>query len=448
MLPKRNIAIVGAGLVGSLLSIYLKKRGHDVSIYERRADMRSNRMVAGRSINLALSDRGFKGLEGVGLADEIRKIGIPMYARKVHALDGTLSTQPYGKDGQAIYSVSRGGLNCKLMDLAEENHIPIHFEHRCDEVDLKQNTVPFIHAGQTKIVESDLFIGADGAYSEIRAAMQKQPRFNYNQFYIEYGYKELTIPPLADGSHQMEANALHIWPRKDFMLIALPNIDGSFTCTLFFPFEGELSFRSLNTDEKIKQFMEHYFADAVALMPDYLSEFKANPDAAMVTVKCFPWAWEDRFLLIGDAAHAIVPFYGQGMNCGFEDCFTFNALLDYHNDWQSLLNAFEKSRKTNADAIAELALRNFVEMRDKVADPEFLLQKKIENWFSSLHPDKWMPLYSMVTFSHLPYAESLEKGIKQDAIMKQVLNHPSWRNDWQNSEVEAFLISESQKSPA
>lgn len=444
MLQPRKIVITGAGLVGSLLSIYLKKRGNDVSIYERRSDMRSNRISAGRSINLALSDRGFKGLEGVGLADEIRKIGIPMYARMVHAVDGSLSRQPYGKEGQAIYSVSRGGLNCKLMDLAEASGVPITFNHRCENVDLKSSEITFRSGTSHQTVEADLIIGADGAYSEVRAAMQVQPRFNYNQYYIEYGYKELTIPPGTDGKHQMELNALHIWPRKDFMLIALPNLDGSFTCTLFFPFEGELSFKSLNSDEKIKAFMQHYFPDALALMPDFLSEFKQNPDAAMVTVRCFPWIWEDRYMLIGDAAHAIVPFYGQGMNCGFEDCRVFNELMDEHNDWPSLLKAYEKSRKPNADAIAELALRNFVEMRDKVADPEFLLQKQIENWFSERHPDKWMPLYSMVTFSHLPYDFALKRGEVHDKIMKKVLSNPSWRTNWKTDEVEQFILEEIQ----
>lgn len=443
MQGKSKITMAGAGLVGALQAIYLKKRGFDVEIFERRSDMRANRISAGRSINLALSDRGFKGLEGVGIAQEIRDIGIPMHGRMIHDIKGNLSFQPYGKEGQAIYSVSRGGLNCKLMDLAEREGVKIHFEHACTGVDLDNATLYLDHQGNEKIVKSDLIIGTDGAYSEVRQRMQKLPRFNFSQYYIEHGYKELTIPPTADGGFRMEKNALHIWPRGEFMLIALPNQDGSFTCTLFFPFEGERSFASLDTEDKVMNFFNEIFPDAVPLMPNLKEEYFANPTSAMVIVKCFPWTFEDKVLLMGDASHAIVPFYGQGMNSGFEDCSVFAEMYDsgQYVTWIDLLKAFEKSRKPNTDAIAELALRNFIEMRDKVADAYFVYQKQIEAWFSDLHPDKWIPLYSMVTFSHLPYDYALKNGEKQDKIMQDVIQGIGLGAEFKTPDVEQKILS-------
>jgi kynurenine 3-monooxygenase len=438
----KHIAIAGSGLVGALQSIYLKKRGFDVSLYERRPDMRNNRISAGRSINLALSDRGFKGLAGVGIDEEVRQISIPMYRRVMHDKEGKLSFQPYGKDGQAIYSVSRGGLNCKLMDLAEAHGVNIHFNHRCTSVNLEEGSAVFESDHDRVEVKPEFLVGADGAYSEVRNEMEKRPWFNYSQYYIDYAYKELSIPPAADGTHQLEKNALHIWPRKDFMLIALPNLDGSFTCTLFFPKSGPLSFDSLDTLDKAEAFFKEQFADALALMPHFREEYSSNPAAAMVIVKCFPWTWGDKVMLIGDAAHAIVPFYGQGMNCGFEDCSVFDELLVNHEgSWRDLMHKYEKARKANGDAIAELALRNFIEMRDKVADPGFLLQKKIEARFSEKHPDKWIPLYSMVTFSHIPYHEALMNGDRQESIMREVMALPEIEQRWDSEEVGQLILS-------
>ena len=438
----KHIAIAGSGLVGALQSIYLKKRGFEVSLYERRPDMRSNRISAGRSINLALSDRGFKGLAGVGIDEEVRQISIPMYRRVMHDKEGKLSFQPYGKDGQAIYSVSRGGLNCKLMDLAEAHGVNIHFNHRCTSVNLEEGSAVFESDHGSVEVKPEFLVGADGAYSEVRNEMEKRPWVNYSQYYIDYAYKELSIPPAADGTHQLEKNALHIWPRKDFMLIALPNLDGSFTCTLFFPKSGPLSFDSLDTLDKAEAFFQEQFADALELMPHFREEYSSNPAAAMVIVKCFPWTWGDKVMLIGDAAHAIVPFYGQGMNCGFEDCSVFDELLVNHEgSWRDLMLKYEKARKANGDAIAELALRNFIEMRDKVADPGFLLQKKIEARFSERHPDKWIPLYSMVTFSHIPYHEALMNGDRQEGIMREVMALPDIAQRWDSDEVEQLILS-------
>jgi kynurenine 3-monooxygenase len=443
MSKPNKITIAGSGLVGALQAIYMKQQGFDVHLYERRSDMRKNLMSAGRSINLALSDRGFLGLSGVGIDDSIREISIPMYRRVMHDVHGTLTFQPYGKDGQAIYSVSRGALNCKLMDLAEQSGVNIHFSHQLVDVDLNTATAGFMHGEEIKTVESDFLVGADGAFSEVRNELIKKPWSNYSQYYIDYAYKEFSIPANEDGSHQIEKNALHIWPRKDFMLIALPNPDGSFTLTLFFSKSGELSFDSLDTIEKAEEFFSTYFADALALMPHFREEYTTNPAAAMVIVKCFPWTFQDKVMLIGDAAHAIVPFYGQGMNCCFEDCFVFDELLQSHDgNWSELMRKYENSRKPNADAIAELALRNFIEMRDKVSDPTFLIQKKIEARFTELHPGKWMPLYSMVTFSHTPYSEALKIGDRQEAIMQHVMQTSDIEDQWDSKEVEMYMLEQ------
>ena len=443
MSKPNKITIAGSGLVGALQAIYMKQQGFDVHLYERRSDMRKNLMSAGRSINLALSDRGFRGLSGVGIDDSIREISIPMYRRVMHDVNGTLTFQPYGKDGQAIYSVSRGALNCKLMDLAEQSGVNIHFSHQLVDVDLNTATAGFMHGEEIKTVESDFLVGADGAFSEVRNELIKKPWSNYSQYYIDYAYKEFSIPANEDGSHQIEKNALHIWPRKDFMLIALPNPDGSFTLTLFFSKSGELSFDSLDTIEKAEEFFSTYFADALALMPHFREEYTTNPAAAMVIVKCFPWTFQDKVMLIGDAAHAIVPFYGQGMNCCFEDCFVFDELLQSHDgNWSELMRKYENSRKPNADAIAELALRNFIEMRDKVSDPTFLIQKKIEARFTELHPGKWMPLYSMVTFSHTPYSEALKIGDRQEAIMQHVMQTSDIEDQWDSKEVEMYMLEQ------
>ncbi|MDI1353365.1 MAG: NAD(P)/FAD-dependent oxidoreductase [bacterium] len=443
---EKKVTIVGAGLVGSLLSIYLAKKGYHVNIFERRPDMRATQMSAGKSINLALSDRGWRGLAGVGIADEIKKIAIPMYGRFIHHKDGSNAYQPYGKDKQAIYSVSRADINMKLMDLAEkQKNVKIHFDKRCTAVnrnDLKASFEDNNTKQQTE-TQSDLLFGADGAFAASRLSVQLQAdRFEYNQHYIDCGYKELIIPPGEGGKFQLEENALHIWPRGSFMMIALPNPDGNFTCTLFLPFEGEKSFSKLTTDADIKQFFEREFADAVPFMPTLLQDFKQNPVSSLVTVKCFPWTFDNKIALIGDAAHAIVPFYGQGMNCGFEDCVVLNELIDKHKEnWDLILPEYQSLRKPDSDAIADLAIANFVEMRDKTADPKFLLQKKIEARFSEKHPEKWIPLYSMVTYSpHIRYSTAMKEGAKQQAIMDKIMALPDIENKWSSIEVENEIL--------
>lgn len=444
-MEKKKTVIIGAGLVGSLLSIYLSKRGYKVSVYERRGDMRKEKLSAGKSINLALSDRGIKALEEVGLMDEIRKICIPMHGRFLHNADGSTAYQAYGKEGQYINSVSRGDLNCKLMDLAEEHGVHILFNEKCNSINWAENKIEFERTSspETQKVKADLIFGSDGAFSAARLTHQLQhDRFQYQQYYIDFGYKELTIPPAEDGGFLLEKNALHIWPRGNYMMIALPNIDGSFTCTLFFPFEGEPSFETLDTKEKVRSFFEKTFTDAAPLMPTLEADFFTNPTSSLVTVKCFPWIRNDKFALIGDAAHAIVPFFGQGMNCGFEDCAVLNSLIEKHNNnWEAILPEYQSLRKPDGDAIADLALNNFVEMRDKVADPKFLLQKKIEAAFSKKYPDKWTPLYSQVTFSpQIRYSEALVNGQRQEAIMQQVMAIPDIENKWQDEEVEKMIL--------
>lgn len=442
---KKDVTIIGAGLVGSLLSIYLSRKGYKVNVFERRTDMRKEKISAGRSINLALSDRGIRALEEVGIMDEIREICIPMHGRYIHNADGSNAFQPYGKQGQFINSVSRAELNKKLMDLAEHQGTEIYFNHKCEAIDWKSNSINFeIDDSELRTINSELIFAADGAYSSARLQHHLQhDRFQYNQYYIDFGYKELNIPPANNGDFRMEKNALHIWPRGNYMLIALPNIDGSFTCTLFFPFEGEPSFSSLNTKEKVKTFFEKTFTDAVPLMPALEEDFFTNPTSSLVTVRCFPWIREDKFALIGDAAHAIVPFFGQGMNCGFEDCSVLNSLMEKHKeDWSTILSEYQRLRKPDGDAIAELALNNFIEMRDKVADPKFLLQKKIEAKLYEKFPDKWIPAYSQVTFSpQIRYSEALRRGQKQEAIMREIMQFDNIDQLWDKDEFHQDIIT-------
>ena len=439
----KKATVVGAGLVGSLWTALLAKRGYRVDVYERRTDSRKAGYAGGRSINLALSNRGWKALERAGLAEAIAREAIPMSHRVMHAVDGSLVRQPYGKDGQAIYSVSRGGLNEQLMTLAEQSgNVHLHFDRRCVDVDLKTGAAAFESGdGSLERVEPGLLFATDGAYSAIRSAMIKTDRYQYQQQYIDHGYKELHIPAGPNGAYQMEKNALHIWPRGGYMLIALPNPDGSFTLTLFFAWEGPESFASLPTTDDAEAFFARIFPDALSLMPDFRAQWDTNPASSLVIMRCDPWQFNGTVALIGDAAHAIVPFYGQGMNAGFEDCTVLDDLLDAHGeDWPNVLPQYSRIQKPNGDAIAELALLNFIEMRDLVGQPEFLLQKKIEAWFSNKHPDRWTPLYTQVTFSHTPYAEALANGRRQEAIMREVMALPGLEERWDSADVEALLL--------
>ncbi len=440
----KKIAIVGAGLVGSLWAIYLSKRGHQVHVYDKRSDIRKLKIVQGKSINLALSDRGWRGLEGAGIADDIRKVALPMSGRLMHSVDGTITYQPYGKQGQAIYSVSRGLLNQTLLHCADRaENVQLTFNHRCVDIDLNSNEIHFHDEENKRDVNEkfDHIFGTDGAFSTVRTKLTKQDRYDYSQTYLDHGYKELEIPANSDGTHKMRNDCLHIWPRGDYMMIALPNVDGSFTCTLFIAFEGKNSLANLKTPDAVSDFFKKYFPDAMEMMPDLTDDFFANPDASLVMTKCYPWHYEDKVCLLGDAAHAIVPFYGQGMNAGFEDCTILNQLMEENeDDFSKIFAAFTKERKPCGDAILELALRNYIEMRDKTGDASFLLQKKIESRFSAKHPDKWTPLYSQVTFSHIPYHEALRNGDKQQSIMDKVMSRVDIEKVWDSDAVEMEIL--------
>ncbi len=433
---KENITIVGAGLVGSLLSILLAKRGFNVQVYEHRVDLRKQSISAGKSINLALSDRGLKPLERAGVIDEITNMVIPMKGRMIHDPDGQLTFQPYGKSGQAINSISRGGLNALLMDTAENLGVKFHFAKPVSQIDFTNSKLIF-NDGES--AESDIIIGADGAFSATRGSFQLTDRFNYSQYYISHGYKEFHIPAAKNGDFLLEKNALHIWPRQKFMLIALPNIDGSFTVTLFLPFEGDVSFDMLTDNEKVDHFFQEYFPDAKIHIKELDILWNENPTSSLVTVKCFPWV-RNTTMLIGDAAHAIVPFYGQGMNCGFEDCGVLMDLLDQHNDWETVMMKFETERKENTDAIADLAIQNYIEMRDLVSDKNFLLRKSIEAYLYDKFPDKWIPQYSMVTFNHtIGYADAQKRGQEQKRIMDEIMKTPEIEEKWKSLNFEEIV---------
>ena len=420
----QRITLIGAGLNGPLLALGLVERGYQVEIYERRPDMRHVSMSAGRSINLALSTRGIHALTQADLWKQMQSIIIPMKGRMMHSVNSELTFQRYGKDeSEVINSISRAELNIALMNAAEARGVKIFFQHRCVGIDLRTGNLQLQDEknGVQNAVHAEIVIGCDGSASAIRNEMLKMPRFNFSQHYLDYGYKELTIPASPGGKHLLEMNALHIWPRGNYMLIALPNFDGTFACILFLPFEGPDSFERLTTQADAQTFVQSNFPDAFSIMPNMADNFFANPTGAMVTVRCSPWHVGGGTLLLGDAAHAIVPFFGQGINCGFEDCTVLLELLDrYGPDWARVFSEFEQARKTNTDAIADLAVENFVEMRDRVADPRFLLRKKIELALEQKYPRRFIPKYSMVTFHRVPYSMALQRGQVQDAMLSEL----------------------------
>ncbi len=418
------ITLVGAGLNGPLLAILLRQREFDVEIFERRPDMRRVRMAAGRSINLALSTRGIHALRKAGVWDHMRPIIIPMKGRMMHSIAGELTFQPYGKnETEVINSTSRAALNIALLDAAENLGVTTHFNRRCVGYDCNNGAI-FLRDEETgKIAtrSTDIVIGCDGSASAIRAALAGSPEFDLSEDQLDYGYKELTIPASPDGRHLLEAHALHIWPRGNLMLIALPNVDGTFGCILFLPFEGVDSFAKLLTESDVARFFEEHFPDTARLMPDLASNYFANPTGSMVTVKCSPWHVEGRVLLLGDSAHAIVPFFGQGINCGFEDCTCLVNLIDRHRaDWPRVFGEFEKSRKINTDAIADMAIENFIEMRDRVGNPRFLFRKKVELALEAKYPGTFVPKYAMVTFHRIPYSVAMQRGAVQDRMLAEL----------------------------
>ena len=417
----QKITIIGGGLAGSLAAIYMAKRGFEINLFERRPDMRKTNTYQGKSINLGLSTRGLHALEKIGLDKEILADAIPMYGRMMHSKTGELSYHPYGKAGQAINSVSRGRLNQKLIELADAfPNITIYFNSKCIDVDVNKTTAVFeLEDGSHKTITSDRILGTDGAFAATRSKLQTSERFNYSQSYLHVGYKELEIPEGDNGKFMMEKNALHIWPRGSFMMIALPNPAGDFTCTLFMPFE---LFESIKTKDDVAKFFNEEFADAVPMMPTLLDDYMKNPTSNLVTVRCYPWVKEDKLALAGDAAHAVVPFYGQGMNCSFEDIVVLDNMIEkYGNDWNTIFDEYQKERKPNADAIADLAIQNYYEMADKVGDKHFLHKKHIEHDLTELYPDKFKSQYELTTFSLSGYKYALDMGKKNDALLEKII---------------------------
>jgi kynurenine 3-monooxygenase len=421
MSDRPDFTVIGAGLAGSLMAIFLGRAGHRVQVFERRLDPRAAGAEGGRSINLAISARGLHALEQVGLKDQVLANAVPMRGRMIHSPTGGLAFQPYGTEGQAINSVSRAGLNRMLLEAAEQQaHLTIGFDHRLGSIDFEEGTLEFTsRSGEVTTAPAGVVVGADGAFSAVRSQLQIRDRFSYSQSYLAHGYKELYIPPAAGGGFQMEPNALHIWPRGGYMMIALPNQDGSFTCTLFWAFEGANSFAAIRTEDDLRRFFEGTYPDALPLMPTLAHDFFANPTSSLVTVRCAPWHLEDKAVLLGDAAHAVVPFYGQGANAAFEDCVVLDECLRaWPADRSRAFSTFEQQRKHNADAIADLALANFVEMRDHVASSSFLFKKKIEKILHRLMPRVFVPLYTMVSFTRIPYAEAVARAARQDRMLK------------------------------
>jgi kynurenine 3-monooxygenase len=422
-----KFVLIGSGLAGGLLGAYLGRRGYEVDLYERRADPREGNIVGGRSINLALSTRGIHALQQLGIADEVLRHAIPMRGRMIHDESGDLHFVPYDVDpNKHINSIGRAALNTTVIEAAQRYpNVRVHFNHRCTDVDLSEATAHLLNTemNTTSTVRTDAVIGVDGAFSVVRQSMQKIfEKFEYDESYLPHGYKELTIPPGPGDSWQMEKEALHIWPRKSFMMIALPNPDGSFTCTLFWEFEGPRSFKTTKTDEDVRRFFGEEFPDAVPLMPTLLEDFRENPTGSLVTIRCAPWYYREKIALVGDAAHAVVPFYGQGMNAAFEDCVVLDeCLAEFQQDRRRAFAEYYKKRKVNTDALADLAVENFIEMRDKTASKTFREKKKLDHFLESILPGIYLPLYTMVTFTRIPYAEAKRRARIQDAIVYSIL---------------------------
>ncbi len=417
-----KLTLIGSGLAGGMMAAFLGRRGHEVALYERRGDPHAGNLVGGRSINLALSTRGIHALQQLGIADEVMRHAIPMRGRMIHDKSGELHFSAYDRDPKkCINSIGRGALNNATIEAAQRYpNVRVSFNHTCTGVDVASAAAQLVDTvtDQSLTVSAEAVIGVDGAFSAVRGAMQRLDRFDYSQTYLAHGYKELTIPPAADGSWRMEKYALHIWPRRSFMMIALPNPDGSFTCTLFWEWEGARSFATTKTDDDVRRFFDDEFPDAVPLMPSLLEDFRENPTGSLVTVRCAPWYHRDKVVLVGDAAHAVVPFYGQGMNAAFEDCVVLDeCLAEFPDNRERAFTEYFVRRKENVDALADLAVRNFIEMRDKTASRTFRAKKKLDHFLEGVLPGVYLPLYMMISFTRIPYAVAARRAQRQDRIV-------------------------------
>jgi kynurenine 3-monooxygenase len=418
-----RIIIVGAGMGGLLLAIYLSRLGYEIEIYERRTDMRKENGPPGRSINMTLATRGQRALEEVGLLDAVMAITIPLKGRMIHDLDGTRTFQAYGKNGsEAIHSIKRDQLNITLMNAAQAlPNVKLFFNKRCSTID-KQHNIIYLQDERTKQIEplkADIIVGADGAFSTVRQQMHRGERAYYKQDFLDWGFKELQMPAATGNSHQLENDALHIWPRGDHMLLAMPNADGSFTCTCILPFEGEYSFASMKSDEDILGLFNMWFPDAVPLMPNLVTEFMENKISEMITTHTYPWYYKDRLVLIGDSCHAVVPFYGLGMNAAFEDCAVLSDCISRcTGDLEATFAEYQQLRKPNTDVLAELSKQNFIELRQRIESPLFVARKKMEVMLNRVFPRAWTPLYSMMSHTTMPYADALKRSQKQNRIAR------------------------------
>ena len=441
MNKKEKILIVGAGLCGSMLALRMAQRGYQVVVYESRSDLRKSDISAGRSINLALSNRGLKALRMAGIEEKARELCIPMKGRLMHDVaSNTFESNYSGREGEFINSISRGDLNGLLLTEAEKySNVKIHFNTRCLEIDIETKIASFQSFDSEKqfTVQADVIFGTDGAGSSLRKSYEKQfPEFSVTQDFLTHGYKELEIPADINGNHIISKEHLHIWPRGDYMLIALPNMDGSFTVTLFLSYsEGLYNFDNLVTEEKIIEFFKKDFPDALSLIPDVLKEFENNPTGKLGTVKCYPWSYKGNTLLLGDSSHAIVPFYGQGMNASFEDVYVFdNVLNQFEGDWSTVFSEFQKQRKIDTDAIADLAIDNYYEMRDHVANPLFKEKRIVEMNLEKYFPTEYFSKYSLVTFNeYIGYHEAMTKGRAQDKVLLKMAENPIYSSSLQMS---------------
>jgi kynurenine 3-monooxygenase len=440
---RRRIIVVGAGLIGSVLSIFLARRGYRVDVFEQQPDLSRTRLRSGRSINLTLCERGIKVLDSIGVGGAVRRASVPAYGRLVHDVKGHLTYQPYGNNNEAIYSIARNELNGILLDYARRNFdVNFHFNSKCVGMDLANGVIEMrnTETGRSGCEAAERIFGSDGAYSAVRLHMQKTRRFNYSQYHWEQEYKELMVYPAAGDGWTAEKNALHIWPRGSYMLIGFPNLDGSFTCSLHVACEGEPSLQSLRTAEDLLALFDRSFPDVVGLIPNLADCFFANPANAMVTIKCSPWSYQGKVALVGDAAHAIFPSYGQGANAGFEDCAVLDDCMDeYGEDWEMIFREYEGRRKPNTDAIADLCVAHFIELRDLVGEGRFQLRKRIERKLNEKYPAKYKDLYSMITFTELGYAEAIRLDREQRAIVERILGVDGIEEKLNSPEVESLI---------